>query len=145
MSKIAERTNKLVEEFNAISAWEDRYKKIISLGKELPDLDDAFRTETFRVKGCQSQVWLHAKLDDDQVIYQSDSDAMIVRGLIAILIDIYSNNTPQEILAHTPNFLKEMGLRSHLSQTRTNGLHAMIEQIFNFARAFDSILRSKKS
>jgi len=144
MSNITERTDTLVERFNAISVWEDRYKEIIALGKSLPALSEEFRTETFRVKGCQSQVWLHAELAGDRITYRADSDAMIVRGLTAILVQVYSGSTPQEVLSHKPTFLEDMGLRSHLSQTRANGLSSMIEEIFNFARAFDSILRTNK-
>lgn len=143
-STLNERQQKITDEFQKISGWEDRYKKIIELGKALPELPDAMKTEESKVKGCQSQVWLHAHLDADQrIVFQGDSDALIVRGLVAVLLLVYSGSQPQEILASPPQFLKAIGFEGNLSPSRANGLFAMIKQIQMFAMAFQYQINSK--
>ena len=137
---INETQDEIVEEFSGLANWEQRYKKIIDLGKALPELDEQFKTEELKVKGCQSQVWIHASLsDDNRVIYQADSDALIVRGLVALLMKVYSGATPDEILSTEPVFIGEIGLQSHLSPSRTNGLMSMIKQIKYYAAAFKAL------
>lgn len=137
---IKETQSQIVEEFSGLGNWEQRYKKIIDLGKALPELDEKFKTEELKVKGCQSQVWIHASLsDDNKVIYQADSDALIVRGLVALLMKVYSGATPDEILATEPTFIGDIGLQSHLSPSRTNGLMSMIKQIKYYAAAFKAL------
>lgn len=127
----------ITKEFEAFPNWEDRYKKIIQMGRELPDLPDDMKTEESKLKGCQSQVWLHAKLNEQgQVVFQGDSDAVLVKGLVALVLKIYSGATPQEILATPPDFLKKLGFEGNLSPSRANGLFSMIKQIRNFAVAF---------
>lgn len=137
---ISERATDLIEEFSAIKDWEDRYKRIISLGKGLADLTDEHKIEKNLVKGCQSQVWLVANLADGKVQFQAGSDAVIVRGLVSILVGVYSDATPDEILSTPPEFLEKMGFRSNLSPSRANGLYSMVKQIQYYALAFKSLL-----
>lgn len=142
---IQERQKTLIAEFSKLSEWEDRYKKIIELGKTLPEMPESLKTEQNIVKGCQSQVWLHAELSPEgNVRFQGDSDALLVRGLVGILLNIYSNATPAEILATPPDFLKELGFEGNLSPSRANGLHSMLKQIKMYATAFDYLLKTKK-
>ena len=133
---ITDKQQKLIEEFSGFSTWEARYKRIIDMGKMLPPLADEFKIEMYKVKGCQSQVWLVAKMDNGHVIYNIDSDAMIVRGLAALLKQVYSGHTPQDILNAPTDFLEKIGLTTHLSQSRSNGLAAMVRQFRNYAVAF---------
>lgn len=144
MLTITEQQDALVKEFVAYTDWEKRYQRIIDLGKALPAMPEALKTEASKVRGCQSQVWLDAQLKDGHVLYQVDSDAMIVRGLAALLVRVYSGHTPSEIIAANSDFLTQMGLTSHLSQSRANGLAAMVRQFKNYAIAFDYALKTKK-
>jgi cysteine desulfuration protein SufE len=134
-----DRQKQIVAEFSGLSNWEDRYKKLIELGKTLPDLPDEKKLEDYKVKGCQSQVWIHARMDDGKVIFEADSDALLVRGLVALLLRIYSDATPGEILITAPDFVKEIGLESKLSPSRANGLFSMIKQMKFYAMAFQSL------
>ena len=137
MTSISEVQKDLVEQFKKFATWEDRYKKIVELGKDLAPYPEEFRTEDFRVRGCQSQVWLYPKLNSDgTVLFLADSDAVIVRGLVSLLLRVYSNRTPDEILSTPADFLKELGFESHLSPSRSNGLYAMLKQIIFYAMAF---------
>jgi cysteine desulfuration protein SufE len=142
---IEERQKKYIDEFSAFQSWEDRYRHLIELGKKLPDLPAKLKTEEAKVKGCQSQVWLHAQINEKgEVEFQGDSDAVIVRGLVALLVQIYSFARPEEILATPPHFIKAIGFENNLSPSRTNGLYAMTKQIKNFALAFSMINKMKK-
>ena len=132
---IEEAREAIVEEFSVLGDWMQRYEYIIELGRKLPGLPDAMRVESHRVQGCQSRVWFYANREADLIHYRADSDAMIVRGLIALLLRVYSGRRPEEILATTPAFLEVLGLGSHLSGSRANGLHAMVRRIHAFARA----------
>lgn len=137
---LSERTQKQIAEFASLASWEDRYKRLIERGKKLGDLPEEKKTEQFKVKGCQSQVWLHARVDDEGLVhFEADSDAMIVKGLVAVLVDVYSRATPDQILATDPGFLKELGFESHLSPSRANGLYAMVRQIMYYAQAFKAL------
>lgn len=138
-STIAEKQAEIVAEFAAIADWRDRYRHIIDLGRQLPDLPEAMRDDKFRVKGCQSQVWLHPSLEGGRVIYRADSDAAIVKGLVAIVLRVFSGHTPDEILASKPDFVDQIGLSEHLSQTRANGLSAMLKQIHMYALAMKAM------
>ncbi|MCC6573793.1 MAG: SufE family protein [Planctomycetes bacterium] len=140
---IVERQQKIVDEFGAIADWEERYKRIIEYGRKMPAMDPAHQVDKNKVKGCQSTVWLHGDLKDGKVIFAGDSDAMIVRGLVALALSVYSDATPAEILNTPPTFLEKTGLMSHLSQTRANGLAAVIKQIKFYALAFDTLLKRK--
>lgn len=141
---IQERQKTLIAEFSKFSDWEDRYKKIIDLGKTLPEMPENLKTEQNIVKGCQSQVWLHANLSPEgKIIFAGDSDALLVRGLVGILLHIYSGATPAEVLSTPPDFLKELGFEGNLSPSRANGLHSMLKQIKLYATAFDYLLKTK--
>lgn len=135
MSEIDKRINDLIERFSKYKDWEDRYGAIIELGKSLAPMDEQLKTEANKVKGCQSQVWLYAELVGDKVVYHADSDATIVKGLIALLVHIYSQSSPDEILKTKPLFLEAIGLREHLSMSRANGLSSMLKQISLYAMA----------
>jgi cysteine desulfuration protein SufE len=143
---IQSRQEALVQEFSNLSSWEDRYKKIIALGKALPELPEKLKTEDAKVKGCQSQVWLHASLNDkNQIIFQGDSDALLVRGLVALLIQVYNESMPSEILASKNDFIQKMGFEGNLSPSRSNGLFSMLKQIQHFAMAFQVLINSKRN
>ena len=141
---IDNRINQLKLDFNRFSDWEERYKHLIDLGKKMPPMDEAFKVESNLVKGCQSQVWLHAELKGDIITFQADSDASIVKGIIALLTTVYSGSTPDEILCTRPTFLEEIGLREHLSMSRANGLNSMMKQITFFAMAYKAKLSMEK-
>ncbi len=141
---IDDRINQLKLDFNRFSDWEERYKHLIDLGKKMPPMDEAFKVESNLVKGCQSQVWLHAELKGDIITFQADSDASIVKGIIALLTTVYSGSTPDEILCTRPTFLEEIGLREHLSMSRANGLNSMMKQITFFAMAYKAKLSMEK-
>jgi len=131
----------IVNEFNSIENWEERYKKIINLGKSLSGLSEEDRIEDLIVNGCQSKVWLKATLSNEgKIHFDADSDAMIVKGLIALLLKVYSDRTPAEILETSPLFIERIGLNANLSQTRSNGLAAMVKQIKFYALAFQTKL-----
>lgn len=137
MTTLKERGEQIAAEFAKLSSWEDRYKKIIALGKALPDLPEDLRTEDSKVKGCQSQVWLHAKLNDrGEIEFRGDSDALLVKGLVALLLQVYSGSTPEEILTTPPDFLKAIGFEGNLSPSRANGLFSMLKQIRYYAAAY---------
>lgn len=136
---IQETQKEIVEEFQYLPDWEEKYSEIIRLGRKLPEYPEEFRDEKYKVKGCQSQVWLHPEFKDGKILFDADSDAMIVKGLIGLLMRVYNNRTPQEILDNTPDFLQEIGIDKHLSPTRKNGLGAMMKQIQLYAVAFKSM------
>ena len=138
---IAETQIDIVREFEEFIDWEEKYKHIIKLGRELPELPQELKTDKYKLEGCQSQVWINAKLENGRVFLQADSDAMIVKGLIALLIKVYSGHSPDEILSAPPDFIKQIGIDNHLSPTRKNGLGAMLKQIQMFAFAFKTITK----
>ncbi|QLY23798.1 SufE family protein [Bdellovibrio sp. KM01] len=145
MSTIQERQAQVIADFSAFTDWEDRYKKIIEMGKSLPEMPEALKTEQNIVKGCQSQVWLHASVTDDgKMLLVGDSDALIVKGLVALLLKVYSGSTPNEVLMTPPEFLRALGFEGNLSPSRANGLHSMLKQIKLYATAFDYMLKMKK-
>lgn len=135
-SNIENTTRAIVEEFSFFDDWMQRYEYIIELGKTLQGLPEHKKDDTHKVPGCQSQVWFYAREDEGRIHYDADSDAMIVRGLIAILLRVYSDRTPQEIIGTSPEFFEVLELGSHLSGSRANGLHAMITRIHAYAKAF---------
>jgi len=132
---IAEEQEELISEFAFFDDWMDRYQYLIDLGRKLPEFPDEFRRDEFKLKGCQSQVWLVGERHGDRLIFRAISDAAIVSGLIAVILRIYSNRTAEEILATEPDFIREIGLEEHLSPTRKNGLGAMLDKIKAEARA----------
>ncbi|OGU67991.1 MAG: Fe-S metabolism protein SufE [Stygiobacter sp. RIFOXYC12_FULL_38_8] len=140
---IKEKQEIIIKEFEQFTDWEEKYTRIIELGRKMPALDDAFKTEKYKLSGCQSQVWINAKLEDGKIIFEADSDAAIVKGLIALLVNVYSNQTPDEILSNPPEFVKKIGIDNHLSPTRKNGLGAMMKQIQMYAVAFKAMSAKK--
>jgi cysteine desulfuration protein SufE len=141
MQKAKARIEHLNQQFNSIANWEDRYKHLIEMGKNLPAMLPELKTEENKVKGCQSQVWLSVKLNEDKTLhFFADSDALIVKGLVALLLSVYQDLTPTEILQTPPQFLKELGLESHLSPSRANGLQSMLKQIQYYATAYQYLL-----
>lgn len=125
--------------------WELKYEKIIDLGKKWPGLADEFKTDDLKVKGCQSQVWLKAALSSDgTILFQGDSDAILVKGLVALVLSVYSGEKPDDILAFEPDFLKEIGLDKGLSPSRSNGLFSMIKQVKYYAMAFKYLKNNPK-
>lgn len=141
---INQRIQKLEQDFKSFSEWEARYKHLIELGKKMPPMKEEYKTEENKIRGCQSQVWLHAELVGDKVHFTADSDASIVKGIVALLVYVYSNSTPDEILMTKPLFLEEIGLREHLSMSRANGLTSMVKQISFYAMAFKAKLQMQK-
>ena len=133
---IDEKQKALVETFEFLEDWTDRYEHIISLGKELAPLSDEFKTDANIIKGCQSQVWLHAEMKDRKLFFSADSDAIITKGLISMIIQVYSGHEPQEIIKKDLTFIDQIGLKEHLSPTRSNGLLSMVKQLKFYAIAF---------
>lgn len=132
---IAEVQEELIEEFQFLDDWMDRYKHIIDLGQQLPAFPEEWMTDEFKVRGCQSQVWLVPEYKDGRLVFHAISDAAIVSGLIAILLRLYSDRTPQEILDTPPSFIEGIGLDEHLSPSRSNGLHSMVQTMLGHAKA----------
>jgi cysteine desulfuration protein SufE len=137
---MAERQRNIIAQFSKFTTWEDKYKHVISLGKQMPRFPEEFRREEMKVKGCQSQVWLHATRNGEgEIEFVADSDALIVKGLVALLLKLYSKATPDEILATPPDFISALDLSAHLSPSRANGLFAMVKQIKYYAAAFKAL------
>ncbi|MEX0798437.1 MAG: SufE family protein [Bacteriovoracaceae bacterium] len=127
------------DRFERFSDWEDRYREVIKMGKALPDLNDQFKVEKYQVKGCQSQVWLVPELKDGKVFFKADSDAVLVKGIVGLLVAAYSGLEPDQITKLKPDFLKDIGITEHLSMNRTNGLANMVKQIQMYGIAFKSL------
>ncbi len=136
MASINDIQEEIIEEFSAFDDWMDKYQMIIDLGNEQEHLDDRYKTDDNLIDGCQSRVWLHATLEDGRVIFRADSDAIITKGLIGLLIRVWSGQTPQDILASDLHFIDAIGLSEHLSPTRSNGLLSMVRQMRCYALAF---------
>ena len=137
---IQEVQHDLIEEFSMFDDWEERYQYMIDLGKSLPLIDDQYKTDKYIIKGCQSKVWVHAEMIDGRVVFTADSDAIITKGIIAILIRVLSDQDPKEIIEADMDFIDQIGLKEHLSPTRANGLVSMIKQLKMYAIAFQSQL-----
>ena len=135
MQTIADAQTDLIGEFQFFDDWMDRYSYLIDLGRKLPEFKDEWRIEGNRVQGCQSQVWLRTSGDASRLHFDAISDSAIVSGLIALLLRVYSDRPAEEILATSPGFISEIGLDTHLSATRSNGLHAMLKAIKAHAAA----------
>lgn len=133
---IAAREAEIIDEFALFDDWMDKYEHIISLGKELPLIDESLKSDDLLIKGCQSRVWLHAKLVDGRVVFTADSDAIITKGVISLLIRVLSGQTLQAIIDTELSFVERIGLKEHLSPTRSNGLVSMIKQMKLYALAF---------
>ena len=140
MSEIESIQKEIIEEFSFFEDWTQRYEHMIELGKALPLIDKTHKTEENIIKGCQSKVWIHAHLDGDKGKFTADSDAIITKGIIAILIRVFSNQHPRSIIDSNIDFIDNIGLREHLSPTRANGLVSMVKQIKMYAVAFQTQL-----
>ena len=138
---INEIQDEIIEEFEGLDDWMDRYQMLIDLGGELNDFDEKYKTEQNLIDGCQSRVWVQCDYIDGRLRFQAESDALIVKGIIALLIRVLDNHTPQEILDADLYFIERIGLREHLSPTRSNGLLAMVKQIRAYAMAHGGALR----
>lgn len=133
---IEELQQEVIDEFSDFDDWMDKYQLLIDLGNEQPDLDPKYKTEQNLIVGCQSRVWLQADLVEGKIVFQAESDALIVKGIIALLIRVLSNHTPDEILESNLHFIDDIGLKDHLSPTRSNGLLSMVKQMRIYALAF---------
>jgi cysteine desulfuration protein SufE len=133
---IESREEEIIAAFSFLETWEEKYEYIIELGKKLPPFPEEHRKDEYKVKGCQSTVWLIAEEKDGKIFYQADSDAVIVKGLISMLINVLSGQPAKAIMEAKLNFLETIGMQSHLAQTRSNGLKAMVTQMKNYALAF---------
>ena len=128
----------IVDEFSVFEDWLDRYNYLIELGNDLPEIDSQFRTNEYLINGCQSKVWLHAELVDGKLEFKADSDAIIVKGIVALLVKVLNGRTPEEIINNELHFIDDIGLRQNLSPTRSNGLLAMVKKMRLYALAYQA-------
>lgn len=135
---IVEIENEIIEEFSVFEDWMDKYEYIIELGKSVPMIDESQKRETNLIKGCQSRVWLSSEYRDGKIFFAADSDAIITKGIISLLVRVFNGRTPQEILSSDFSFVERIGLKDNLSPTRANGLVSMIKQIQNYALAYSA-------
>ncbi|MEI6275730.1 MAG: SufE family protein [Prolixibacteraceae bacterium] len=141
---IEEIQQEIISDFAVYEDWMDKYTYLIEQGNELEPIDAAFKVDQNLIRGCQSRVWLQQRLEGGILYFDAESDALIVKGLVALLMKVFSGRTPQEILDAEPYFIDEIGLKQHLSPTRSNGLMAMVKQIKLYALAYQQILSQKK-
>lgn len=137
---IQEKQQEIIDEFAMFDDWMQRYEYMIELGKSLPLIDDKYKIEENLIKGCQSKVWVHAELEGEKLVFTADSDAIITKGIVAILIRVFSDQHPSEIIEANTAFIDEIGLKEHLSPTRANGLVSMIKQLKMYAVAYQTQL-----
>ena len=135
---IKEIQDSIVEEFSMFDDWMDRYSMLIEMGKDCPMIEAQYRNDNYLINGCQSRVWLHAKMEDGKVYFSADSDAVITKGIINLLIKVLSGQTPKDIVEADMSFLDEIGLKEHLSPTRSNGLLSMVKQMMLYAEVFNN-------
>lgn len=135
-NEVQQAQREIIDEFGLFDDWMGRYEYLIDLGKELPEFPEDWRTDDNKIRGCQSQVWFRTELDDGRMRFQGISDAAIVSGLIAVLMKVYGDRQPQDILDSSPDFIGEIGFDEHLSPTRSNGLHAMLAALYTRARQY---------
>jgi cysteine desulfuration protein SufE len=126
---IPEIEQELTDDFAMFETWEEKYEYLIDLGKKLPAMDPAYKTEDYKIKGCQSSVWIHSRFDEGRVYFEGDSDAIIVKGLVSLMVLVLNGQKPKDIVEARLDFINNTGLSSHLAQTRSNGLRAMIKQM----------------
>ena len=141
---IEQTEEEIIESFSLFDTWEEKYEYIIDLGKKLPVLDDKYKLPENIIKGCQSMVWLVADYHEGKIFFKADSDAVIVKGLVSMLIEVLSGHTPDEILNAKLDFIREIGMMNHLAQTRSNGLLSMVKQMKNYALVYKSIYTPAK-
>ncbi|MBK9419395.1 MAG: SufE family protein [Flavobacteriales bacterium] len=135
---LAQTQQELIDEFAMFTDWQDRYEHLIELGKDLPLIAPEHKTDDNLVRGCQSRVWLHASPSNGHIHFTADSDAMITKGIVALLVRVYNDRTPQELLGASTEFIDRIGLREHLSPNRANGLSAMLDQMKRYALAYSA-------
>lgn len=140
---IKEIQEEIINEFEGVSEWDEKYARIMKFGRDLSPFPEELRTDINKIQGCQSQVWLNATFNDGKLHIDADSDSSIVKGLAALLVKVYSEHTPSEILTSPPEFLHKIGIDNHLSPTRKNGLGAMLKQIQLYAVAFKALNRDQ--
>lgn len=145
VKSIRESEEEIIGAFAFLETWEEKYEYLIDLGKKLPPLEERYKLDENKVKGCQSIVWLVADYREGRVFFKAESDAIIVKGLISMLMDVLSGHTPQEIIEAPLDFIREIGMYTHLAQTRSNGLLAMIKQMKNYAQAYEAIASLEKT
>ncbi len=138
MTNLKDIQQNIVDEFSVFEDWIDRYNYLIELGNELPSIDPRYHTTEYLINGCQSKVWLHADLVDGKMVYQADSDAIIVKGIVALLVKVLNGHTPAEILENELTFIDAIGLSQNLSPTRSNGLLAMVKKMRLYAMAYQA-------
>ena len=141
MNPITEKQEEIRNELELFADWTEKYEYIIEIGKSLPPMDEALKTEQNLIEGCQSKVWLHAELKDGKVHFTADSDAIITKGIVGLLLRIFSDNTPSDIVGADLSVFESTGLQEHLSPTRANGLRAMIKQMKLFGLAFQAKMK----
>ena len=137
--RISEIQNEIIEEFSLFEDWMQKYEYIIELGKTIKPIDDKNKVDSNLIKGCQSKLWLHAELKNGKVIYTADSEAIITKGIAAVLLRVFSNQTPVDIINSDVDYIDKIGLKEHLSPTRANGLVSMVKQLKYYALAFSKI------
>ena len=137
---ISEIQEEIVDEFSMFDDWMQKYEYIIDMGKSLPLIDEKYKVDDNIIKGCQSKVWVHAELQGDKLVFTADSDAIITKGIISVLVRAFSNQKPQDIIDADTNFIDEIGLKEHLSPTRANGLVSMVKQLKLYAVAYQTQL-----
>lgn len=135
---IQEIQEEIVDEFALFDEWMDKYEHLIELGKDLQLIEEQYKTDDNLIKGCQSRVWLHAELSNGKIVFSADSDAIITKGIIALMIRVFSNQTPQDIASSNIDFIDKIGLKEHLSPTRSNGLLSMLKQIKMYSIVFQA-------
>ena len=143
MTNLNETQKDIIEEFSIFEDWLDRYNYLIELGNDLPPIDPQYRTNEYLINGCQSKVWLHAELVDEKIEFKADSDAIIVKGIVALLVKVLNGRTPAEILENELYFIEEIGLKQNLSPTRSNGLLAMVKKMKLYALAYQAKANQK--
>lgn len=142
---IHEAEDRIIRSFSLFNDWTEKYEYVIKMGRKLPEFPEEYRKDENKVRGCQSQVWLFAELNDKKVHFYADSDALIVKGLASLLLSVYNDQEPDDILTTPPDFINKIGMDTHLSPTRSNGLFSMIKQIKLYAMAFKTKLESTNS
>ena len=135
---VEEIQQEIIDEFAFLEDWEERYEYMISLGKSLPKIEEHYKTEEYLIKGCQSRVWVHSELSDGNIVFTADSDAIITKGIVALLVRVFSHQSPEAIVNAKVDFINQIGLKEHLSPTRANGLVAMIKQLKMYALAYQT-------
>ena len=142
---MTDRNKKIIDHFSSTGSWEEKYRKIIELGKKLPKFDEKNRQEKWLIKACQSPLWLKAEINESGlVLFSGDSDGLITKGLLALIIEFYTHRKPEEILKNKPKFIKNLELSQYLSARRTNGLQSLLDQILKYTQVFSIILNNKK-